>query len=413
MARRQYLTAGEAAERLGVSRATLYAYVSRGQIRSEVGDESTRERRYHAEDVEALAARKTYRRDPAKAAQDALHWGSPMLDSALTLIRDHRLYYCGWDAAALAREASFEQTAALLWTGDRAQAGALFDAARSPERLEGLSAARDLPAPHLPTAHLPTPARMAVALAFAGADDLAAYDLSAPAVARTGGRIVRLLAAALTGGEGRGPAEAGIAGQIAAGWDRPDAAPLINAALILCADHELNASSFAARVAASTDANPYAIVAAGLAALTGFKHGGNTELTEAFLNTPGDLARAAADRLRRGERIPGFGHRLYPAGDPRAVALIAMMREAAPGAPVLARLDALTAVMREVKEIAPNIDLALAALARLLDLPPGASLGMFAVGRSVGWIAHAIEQYAGGMLIRPRARYVGEMPADD
>ncbi|MBL8131870.1 MAG: citrate synthase family protein [Anaerolineae bacterium] len=403
MARRQYLTAAEAAERLGVSRATLYAYVSRGQIRSEVGDESTRERRYHADDVEALAARKTYRRDPAKAAQDALHWGSPMLDSALTLIRDHRLYYRGEDAAALAREASFEQTAALLWTGDLAQAGALFDTARSSERLEGWSAARDLP----------TAARMAVALAFAGADDLAAYDLSAPAVARTGARIVRLLAAALIGGEEGRPADAGIAGQIAEGWGCPDAAPLISAALILCADHELNASSFAARVAASTDANPYAVVAAGLAALTGFKHGGNTELTEAFLNTPGDLARAAADRLRRGERIPGFGHRLYPEGDPRAAVLIALMREAAPGAPVLARLDALTAVMKEVKEIAPNIDLALAALARLLDLPPGASLGLFAVGRSVGWIAHAIEQYAGGMLIRPRARYVGEMPADD
>ncbi|MBK8026461.1 MAG: citrate synthase family protein [Chloroflexi bacterium] len=402
MMRKRYMTATEAAERLGISRATLYAYVSRGLIRSEEGSDATRERRYHAEDVEKLAARKTYRRDPGKVAQDALHWGSPMLDSSLTLIHDHRVYYRGHDAAALARETTFEEVAAILWTG-RDSGGAAFFAGEPPVT----------PLESLPSfAALPSASRMAAALAFAGADDLAAYDLSAPAVARTGGRIVRLLARVAAPEPGASRSEARLAARLACVWGCPKAARLIDAALILCADHELNASSFAARVAASTDANPYAVVAAGLAALTGFKHGGNTELTEAFLSQTGDPARLVSERLRRGERIPGFGHRLYPEGDPRAVTLTALMREYAPGAPVLARLDALSQTMGEIKGVAPNIDLTLAALARLLDLPTGTPLTLFAIGRSAGWIAHAIEQYTAGDLIRPRARYVGEMPSE-
>ncbi len=395
MPKNRTLSAQEAADQLGISKATLYAYVSRGMIRSAEGDPTTRERRYHAEDVEALATRKTYRRDPAKAVGDALHWGTPMLESSLTLIHEGRLFYRGQPVDLLAREQPFERVAALLWDDE--------DTA-----LNFVSAPLDLWANPLIGRDLPISARMAVVLAVAGAHDLGAYDLTPAAVRRTGARIVGLLTAAAT--ESWVAPEHGIAEKIASAWAVSAAAPLINAALILCADHELNASSFAARVVASAEATPYAVVAGGLAALTGFKHGGNTERVEAFLRESPDLPKAAADRLRRGEYIPGFGHRLYPDGDPRAVILLEMLHAYAPNAPLLAQIEGLLAVMADAQSTTPTIDLALAALAHSLNLPAGAPLALFAIGRSVGWIAHALEQYADDDLIRPRARYVGRMP---
>lgn len=399
MARKGTLTAQEAADALGVSRATLYAYVSRGLIRSEEGNESTRERRYHAEDVEKLAARKTYRSNPAQAAQDALHWGSPTLDSALTLIQDHRLYYRGHEVVDLARTARFEQVAALLWTGSLDESALFRDEDGSSPALTMRDVALE---------RLSVIGRMSVAMALASSADVLAYDLSADVVARTGVRIVRLLAGAAETPPFK--QHRSIAAGLAAHWNRLDAVRLIQAALILCADHELNASSFAARVAASAGANPYAVVQAGLAVLSGIKHGGNTFRVERFLNEAHDPARTVGEWMQQGERIPGFGHRLYPKGDPRAVALLDLLREHLPGSPVVAQVEELAGIMRDLKGIAPNIDLMLATLCRALDLPQGSPITLFAIGRSAGWIAHAIEQYAAGDLIRPRARYVGALP---
>ena len=107
---KRYLTADEAADLLGVSKATLYAYVSRGLIRSEESGTQSRARRYLAEDVRKLRERKEYRRNPAQVAQDALHWGTPLLDSALTLITDDGLYYRGHDALTLARTARLSRS---------------------------------------------------------------------------------------------------------------------------------------------------------------------------------------------------------------------------------------------------------------------------------------------------------------
>jgi citrate synthase len=122
------------------------------------------------------------------------------------------------------------------------------------------------------------------------------------------------------------------------------------------------------------------------------------------------LRRAVADRLQRGEPIAGFGHPLYPGGDPRAARLLDLLRARYPKSSelafILAFSEAATSVLRE----RPNVDFALAALARVLQLPPGSPLALFAIGRSVGWIGHALEQYATGQLIRPRAAYVGAAP---
>jgi citrate synthase len=179
--------------------------------------------------------------------------------------------------------------------------------------------------------------------------------------------------------------------------------------LILCADHELNVSSFTARCVASAGSAPYAVVIAGLAALEGKKHGGATARFEAIwtsLRRSRDVPGALVERLRRGEPIEGFGHPLYPTGDPRAIVLLEMLPKSKNAAFARDFVDAARTVLGET----PNLDFALVALARTLGLPNGAALTLFAIGRTIGWIAHAIEQYGQDAIIRPRAKYVGENP---
>ena len=191
------------------------------------------------------------------------------------------------------------------------------------------------------------------------------------------------------------------------------ASELLRAAMVLCADHELNASTFTVRCVASTGAAPYPAVGAGLAALSGPRHGGLTERTEVLLETllvSADPIGRAADILRRGDEPCGFGHPLYPGGDPRARCLMTLMAERLPGHPQLRTGLALADAIAEQSGHAPTCDYALALLSRCLGLPAGAALALFALGRSAGWIGHAMEQYAGHRLIRPRARYTGVHP---
>ncbi len=309
----KYMTAKEVAQALGVSQATVYAYVNRGLLRSEATGGSRRERRYSAEDVQQLRQRQARRRHPEQAVAEALHWGTPILASALTLIADGRLYYRGRDAVALAEAHSAEQAAALLWTG-RLDAGAagLGDSAVSP-----LPARCRALLPRL--AGLPPIERFQVMLPLAASEDLRAYDLRPAAAAQTGARLLRLLVAVAGGMPAPGTP---LARALAQAWapERPEAEPLFSLALVLSADHELNVSAFTARCVASAGATPYAVVSAGLAALSGVRHGGTTGLVEALFDEAGTPAgaRAAISRLlKRGQAPPGFGHRLYPQGDPR------------------------------------------------------------------------------------------------
>ncbi len=387
-----WLDAHDATAALGVSAATLYAYVSRGRVRSETVPGSARRRRYSREDIERLKLRAERRRDPDKAAEQSLRWGLPILESAITLIVDGRLYYRGRDVAELARSHSVAQVAGLLWTG-AADAGVFTPSARLPALARG-------------TAGLPFMSRVQSLLPIAAAHDALAYDLRPRAVAQTGWRVLELMTGVAAGRAARG---ATIDAALAAAWGVPRRAPLLRSALILCADHELNVSAFTARCIASAGSSPYAVVLGGLAALEGTKHGGATARVAALcdaLRKSTDLRGALADRLRRGEPIEGFGHPLYANGDPRA----AMLLEALPDTAETRFAHAFAAAAESVLGEAPTIDFGLVALGRALKLPGDAALTLFAIGRTIGWIAHAIEQYAHAAIIRPRAKYVGERP---
>ena len=182
---------------------------------------------------------------------------------------------------------------------------------------------------------------------------------------------------------------------------------------MLCADHELNASTFAARVAASTGADLYACLSAAVAAFSGPLHGGASEQVEVLAREAGDPAGAAAavrDRMRRGELLPGFGHPLYPDGDPRAAPLLDAALALAPRAPRVRTIAAIVAAMDEAGRPKPNVDAALAAACAALGLPLGMGAAIFAIGRSAGWVAHVLEQAEAKFVLRPRARFVGESP---
>jgi citrate synthase len=409
-----YLTSKQAAKELGVTPSTLYAYVSRGLIRSEVSQGSTRERRYHAEDVQQLKRKKEHRRSPQKAAEGALKWGSPVLESAITLIADGRLYYRGRDATALAREHSVEEVAHFLWTGEapgeNTRASFTSISSKTPALSLDARARIDLVCHQI---QVLTPLeRFLVVLPLVASEDLAAHDLQPSQTIKTGQKILQLM---VNLSVGRSPFEIDSTpvSQCLQRFCAPQceqAAALFNSAIILCADHELNSSSFTTRCVASTGTSPYGAVIAGLCALQGVKHGGSTERVLAFLReveAQGEAGSVIASYLKRGDSIPGFGHPLYPEGDPRGRTLLELISASSCASHHLDVANQVETTMWQRLEAHPNIDFALAVLSRQLQLPPGAPLGLFAMGRTLGWVAHIMEQYASGTMIRPRARYIG------
>ena len=376
-----WIAADEARTRLGVRPQTLYAYVSRGRVRVRPDPDDPRRSLYRAADIAALSARKARSRRPADVAAGAIAFGEPVLASAITTIAEGRLYYRGRDAAVLAETETLEAVARLLRGGHGA---ALKRSERAP-----------------PPAGLDAATRAFAALAARAAADPPALGRNLLRLAMDAAALLDIVADAVAGAAGEGP----IHVRLARAWGQDPAGPaadLIRRALVLTADHELNASTFAARVAASTGASLAASALAGLAALSGPRHGGATMATRAFAE---DAARrgpgtALAARLQEDRPIPGFGHRLYAGSDPRARALLAHFQ------PPALYAD-LAAAVREQTGETPNIDHALVALAEAHGLPVEAPFALFAVARCAGWMAHAIEQLQTGAIIRPRARYVG------
>jgi citrate synthase len=379
----EWLTSEAALARLGVLRQTLYTYVSRGLVRVRPAEAGPRRSLYDPRSIDALVDRHRRGRTRQAVAASTIDFGEPVLTSRITRIADGALLYRGQNAIELAGTATLEDVAALLWEAPVRQAS-IF--------------------PTLPASgYVPGEPRSPIARCMrrvASLTGAAIWARSTAALHGDAGALLRRVAEAACNARAEGPLHATMArawGTDAAGAD------LIRQALVLCADHELNASAFAVRVVASTGAALPACLLAGLAALSGPLHGGMTERVGALLAEPGmeaDPRTALAARLDRGERLPGFGHRLYPDGDPRAKALLAALD---PGP----WWQSVFAAVEDPTGLRPNIDMALVALERNLRLPEGSALAIFAAGRAAGWIAHALEQRQDGRLIRPRASYAG------
>jgi citrate synthase len=406
-----WIGAAEAAERLGVKPATLYSYVSRGVLRRRRAP-GGRGSLFDPGEVEALSRRGRPRREAGL--------GEFVIESGLTEIAGDRLRFRGMDAAELAATRSFEEVAALLWTGSFASTGPAGPwLARpwqaTPEAVAAGTAAQSA----LPAGTLPLERLQVIVPALAAADPLR-LRLDPPAVIGAAHSIIAGMVDCLPAaqaGPGTPPADDTVAARL---WPRlcprkpaPRLLDALRAALILLADHELAASTLAARVAASVRADPYAVVATGLGALGGALHGGASLAAETMLaaaRKPADAPRVVGELLRRGERIPGFGHFVYDSGDPRAVLLLGLVRRAAPASARLAVADAVLAEVRRRSVPEPNIDFALAVLAGVAGMITGAGEAIFAVARTAGWLAHALEEYARRTPLRPRALYTGPPP---
>ncbi len=406
----EYLSARAASELLGVKRDTLYAYVSRGLVRA-VPDPTSRggrARRYHRDDLLRLRARHDARAGHGPVAAGALRWGEAVLESAVTSISPAGPSYRGHTATTLAaRGVTFERVAELLWTASLPATAPWWPPPPSPPLPHGLAALVP-PGVHPLRAMTLVP----VALAALGPAGPMPPDEDLPR-ARS---LLRSLAASLGLASSRVQlaasqptlAEAALAALGAA--RSPAAVAAVNRALVLCADHELNVSTFASRIAASAGADVYACVSAALATASGHLHAGVCDVVEAMAAQAVDSAGAAAliaARVAAGGPVPGFGHPLYPGGDPRGRALVDEARALDPEGTRTAVVLALATVMQAAGREPPTVDLGLVALAAALDLPPGSATALFVLGRSAGWIAHALEQRAQGVLLRPRARYIG------
>jgi citrate synthase len=452
-----FLSAAEVSRRLGVKPATLYAYVSRGVLsRGKAAD--GRASLFNADEVEQLARRGRPRR-PAGVADITV-------ESAITEITGDSLRFRGLDATRLAVSRTFEEVAELLWTGELRSAREPWQA-RPAALAAGRAAQAALPAGTLPLERLQVivpamaatdPLRLQLdpaAVLAAGRSIIAGMVDCLPSTATSGpatsGPATSSPGASGPGTSGPGTSGPGISGPGISGpgtsgpgisgpgisgpgtsgpgqpvaerlWsrlcDRPASPALMHAmsaALVLLADHELAASTLAARAAASVRADPYAVVGTGLGAVSGALHGGaslGAETLMAAASGPDDVPRVVAELLRRGEKVPGFGHFVYRGGDPRAVVLLDLVRRAAPKSGPLAVADAVLAEIGQKSLPEPNIDFAIATLARVAGMVRGGAEAIFAVARTAGWIAHALEAYAGPGPLRPRAVYTGKPAAD-
>jgi citrate synthase len=406
---RNLLSADQVATRLGVQRATVYAYVSRGLLHRTVGDDG-RTSWFEPDEVDGLARRGRPRARTQRAGSVDV-----VLASGLTRIAEGHLRYRGHDVADLVGRVPFEAVAELLWTGSLPERSHPGWPVPGPARAVARAATATLPDTS------PIAARLAVAVAAVAAADESRGDLRPDTVCRKARTMLTVFA--------RTPLPVGAVGDPSIArpvatelWprlsaQRPTAARLraLDAALVLLADHELATSTLAARVAASTRANPFACVLAAIGAVSGPLHGRAAIGTHRILSealATGNPAGAVDGALEASESIPGFGHVLYDGADPRATLLLEQVDTIASVA-VGRTIESVRRIAAGATGAEPNIDFALGALALAGAMPFGATEGVFTIGRTAGWVAHVLEEYEERPLrYRPRAIYTGVADID-
>ena len=374
----------EACRLLGVQPQTVYTYVSRGKLEVMPDPADTRRSLYRAEDVAGLAKRKQAGRKHETLAANTLFGSEPSIPTALCAFFRGRPYYRGQDAVSLARSANLEDVAQLLWGAEQA--------------VDFSSSTSSAPM------HSGQPGRVAAftALASLAADGHSTRGRLIRVLHNEGQRLVAQLANAFGAQHGGQPLHL----RFAQGWKQStQVADLLRTAMVLLADHELTSSAFVARIAASTGASLPACLLAGLTTLSGPLHGDASGRVQALFSEVERLGedQVVAHYLSTGLPLAGFGHHLYPDGDPRAAALLTLFEPPEVIARFIQKVTMLTGFQ-------PNIDVALAALVAHHRLPLDAAFGLFATARSIGLLAHSLEQLGVAQVIRPRGRYVGPVP---
>jgi citrate synthase len=420
------MTANEAADQLGVKLGTLYAYVSRGWLKSyrrKVG----RQALYRRADIEALrGVVSTERGRRGRSLPAASSWvtvaqpksiddGAPgviVAESAVSSINEGKLAYRGYPIEEIVAHASFEEVCLLLWSGERPVAeeiaalrAEIHGAQMPPSVAEALAAVGDDAPPLL---------RLAAVM-----PSLAAWDRRQPPRTRIDrakliiSQLPLALAQPPAPGAPGGPGMAGrllgwVPGSTCAEWE----VEALDRVLIACAEHELNASTFAARVIASTGADLFASVLSALCSLSGPIHGGACDRIESMfaeIESGARVDECLAGFTRDRRLPPGFGHAIYPEGDPRAALLRQVAQSIAKrrGRRLFEAALKVEAAVSKRERLRPNLDFYLTVCVRMLGFQRAMPAAIFAIGRASGWIAHALEQYADNRLIRPRMRYRG------
>jgi citrate synthase len=376
-----WISMDEVCHLLAVRPQTVYAYVSRGKLEVMPDPSDTRRSLYRAEDVAGLAKRKQAGRKHETLAANTLFGSEPSIPTALCAFFRGHLYYRGQDAVSLARSANLEDLAQLLW---------------------GAEQPVDFSSATLVRSGKPGRAAAFTALASLAAAGHSTRGRLTRVLHNEGQNLVGRLANAFGAQPGRKPLHL----RFAQGWKQStQVADLLRTAMVLLVDHELTSSAFVARIAASTGASLPACLLAGLTTLSGPLHGDASGRVQALFNEVERLGEdeVVAHYLSTGLPLAGFGHHPYPDGDPRAAALLALFEPPKVIARFIQKVTNLTGLQ-------PNIDVALAALVAHHRLPADAAFALFATARSVGLLAHSLEQLSVAQVIRPRGRYVGPIP---
>ena len=415
-----YLSRQEALAVLGVKPQTLYAYVSRGFLRS-VPQPGGRGSYYLREDVETLRAKSVARSGHGPAAASAMRWGEPIIGTGITEITGQGPRYRNHLALDLAkRRYSFETVAELLWGGVLAEEPVLWRAAPLPSNFAALlcESASLHERPHLLQL-------LAVATVGLGIAEGSRREriLSGSTPVLTARQLIRALAGVFgfVGKHGGYvPLEDGesIAHGLFRGLGIPaakDQTAALDAALVLVADHELNPATFSARIAASCGADMHSCVAAALNTHYGSRIGRACDRVEQLFGrptSPAEVVARAKELLASARKLPGFDHHLYPEGDPRARALIEIAQSAgSANIGVRHMVQALTRIEQEF-DARPSVECGMVFLARALGVPDQSAGGLYALGRCAGWMAHVMEQRLAGFMIRPRAKFGGARDAE-